>query len=471
MQRASFNDKWNKNNLICTDKNESILLEANTNNIINIAIREKYIYYYDTKDLNSIIDNWKQKINGTSIKMEITNKNINIYTETNTRTFSSVLTQDEKIIKFIKLYTDSDNNINKKSVMITSLTHAREPASLNVNIAFVDQMIDEYINNKSNTGSESGRITKFIYHILLISNPIGRFYDGASVVKNNKGEMFNVPGIMYRKNGNFGSNQKINDSVSTTLISLMNSNIITFSSNSSKINEKISQINTIKKNQNLGIDLNRNCGGDKIGDNKIMLDFSKNITNKTNGTWGFSKNGSSSSILDDTYRGSKPNSEAETKILQEYLIQNNDIALFIALHSYSNQVISNTTSINNYPSPYSEIDKKNDRVFYKYITKNHDIDVALTQNTESKDIIKRGDLRFDSIYYSSVPDAIGYSVDGDTVFWWSLLKYSQKQNQKNIGYTLEIGNMSKDGFYPNKYEMIDIVYNGVDVINRSVDFF
>jgi hypothetical protein len=177
MKKADFNDKWDKNNYLC-------------NSDADIFVKEKYLYYYTNSDVENIIEKW----------LHIGNlKNIIIIKK-------NIVIKDNYYSNFYKIYRCSE--IFKKHILLSSLVHAREPAGLNVNIAFIDNLLDE--GNLMSDDIRNNILDKYVIHVIFIYNPIGYEIDNSSVYIINN-ELHNIPGIYYRKNGNMknGNEQNI----------------------------------------------------------------------------------------------------------------------------------------------------------------------------------------------------------------------------------------------------------------------
>ena len=219
-----------------------------------------------------------------------------------------------------------------------------------------------------------------------------------------------------------------------------------------------------------------------------VITTQNNIYNKLSkqGLFGFDNTGSSDILNDDTYRGQTVNSEDEIKNFQSYFIENNrskPFDAYISLHSFTNDLIVPTRMTTTYPSPFFTHNLANS--YTKYIDlvntqinkyyKNDDIDNTIHKIDIGINDVEILDKRDDHIYYSTAIDSIGYPVNGTMDEWTYLIKQSEtesksKSKSKTTDFksiTLEVGNIYYDGFYPNKYEMVDIIFVSV----RSLALF
>ena len=67
------------------------------------------------------------------------------------------------------------------------------------------------------------------------------------------------------------------------------------------------------------------------------------------------------------------------------------------------------------------------------------------------------------MFYSTVNDAIGYTVNGCVTGWTQIYKQSVDNNTQYKTFTIESGSKT-DFFYPSKYEMIDLIHTSVNTI-------
>lgn len=154
-----------------------------------------------------------------------------------------------------------------------------------------------------------------------------------------------------------------------------------------------------------GVDINRNYG---------PYDF-----------WNASNNGSSINPTQETYRGSEPFSEPETKAIAN-LFNNCKIDLALNFHTYGNLIIY----------PWSALTyETEDSLMFRHIS----------NLFGSKNLYSKG-RNFETI---------GYSTRGDTDDW---MYYSDNNKSKTLSFTIEVGN-NADGFWPIQDRIIGLCYD------------
>jgi len=60
---------------------------------------------------------------------------------------------------------------------------------------------------------------------------------------------------------------------------------------------------------------------------------------------------------------------------------------------------------------------------------------------------------------------------GDMTHWAYVHKRNLGKKERFNAFTLELGTGASDGFYPNKFQMVDIVYNGCAILRGSLENF
>ncbi|MDD3876871.1 MAG: M14 family zinc carboxypeptidase [Bacteroidales bacterium] len=151
-------------------------------------------------------------------------------------------------------------------------------------------------------------------------------------------------------------------------------------------------------NGTFGIDLNRNFGY----------------------MWGYDDLGSSPDGSDDTYRGTGPFSEPETRLLKSFC-ESNNFAIALNYHTYTNQLL--------FPYGYAENTYTPDSLTY----------MAYAQILTSENRFTIG----------TAPDILGYTGNGDSNDW---MYAEQISKNKIIAFTPEIG-APAFGFWPPMNEI------------------
>jgi hypothetical protein len=459
MKKADFNDKWDKNNYLC-------------NSDADIFVKEKYLYYYTNSDVENIIEKW----------LHIGNlKNIIIIKK-------NIVIKDNYYSNFYKIYRCSE--IFKKHILLSSLVHAREPAGLNVNIAFIDNLLDE--GNLMSDDIRNNILDKYVIHVIFIYNPIGYEIDNSSVYIINN-ELHNIPGIYYRKNGNMknGNEQNI------LKIKKLYEDVIKNYINNNNVKIKISNQN------NYGVDLNRNFGkfssklpkffdfliNQKCTINNInnyglnnyekfkVLYFKYNVLSQelsdhliNHGLWNLNYN---NDLLNDQYPGETSNSEMETINFQNYFTTYN-FSCNISIHSCGNVLLKpfiydiERCKINSLV-PFFSINNDDYNMFINNCNKNGIFNVT---NKNYKNIMYKDN----KIYYGNVLNPITSGHFGNMLEWTYInnlyrLELNEGSNEFKT-FILEVGN-KKFGLYPKKKDMIDIIYHStkalIDLINGFND--
>jgi hypothetical protein len=77
---------------------------------------------------------------------------------------------------------------------------------------------------------------------------------------------------------------------------------------------------------------------DNDGDGQITGNDGVDINRNFDSHWGYDEEGSSSQLNDDTYRGTAPSSEPETRAVQNF-VQSHDFAFSVSYHTYGNLIL------------------------------------------------------------------------------------------------------------------------------------
>jgi hypothetical protein len=488
VQEASFEDKWSRSRMVNTDDTETKLISTPESKYK--GTRERFLYYYSFEDVEKIIDHWKLNDNGVTIKPEY-EKQLEYKDITFPAMYKFTVYRIEK---------ESSSKENKKHVLVESLLHAREVASLNVNIAFFDTVI---------YGDPQHLLDSFVFHVVFVANPYGYFLDSSRVYKAGN-ELFNFPGLCHRKNGN------VDDVVYSEFMTLQQK-LESFLSPEvlreiEKRNEIVAFVPSQSKGKRMGVDLNRNFnkveGGlllwdtlkrvverksdpnviseevvmdelkknrrarrytnEELGDYaKYITDFFKKYKNvskivetlEQKGLWNFDDKGSSGDPRADDFRGT--GSEPEADAFQEYFSKFHkelDFQVFISLHGFMNSIVI-PSEMKSLPIPFTRSDKK------RYESRLSGLRIGISNDKREK--LSDKNRRADVMVYD--PTSIEYPVNGDQTDWVHMVDVQEfernaKKKNKIISVVVELGNASFDRFYPNKYEMVDIVNLGVSTM-------
>lgn len=467
--QPSFNELWNLNNFVTTNSNKSSLIKNNKE--INGSVKEKFIYYHKQENILLMINDWQSKINKKNLLLDIQNYDVDM-------TNKPLIDQSNiNKIRLVKLYKPNSQSIKKK-LLLCAGTHAREIATLNIVIKFIDDYVYASIANDQ---SKLKIFDKFDIHIIINQNPIGMFIDGATTIKINN-NYYNVPGVLYRKNG-----ANMDNSTFNIIKTFGQQNISLFSKNpdvnmaygGGKTNYFVGHKHLeANKQYNKGVDLNRNCAKPfsykEIDNNAIIESNIISNTSSNNSCW-FDCSPSKRSIeydnenmreltvnwiptndkLSSTYPGDIYNSESETKIFENIFDQIQP-DIYITIHSYSNKIIPCDIFIDNdsktsiyadssksIPSKYTLSKFIKDMPYFQQITKNTNIDFI-------KKMSPIGIAKGDHTHYAYV---------------------ATNKLPKFISFTLEMGSSMTDGFYPSHLEMISILTNSTKIITNSINYF
>jgi hypothetical protein len=286
-------------------------------------------------------------------------------------------------------------------------------------------------------------------------NPVGYDIDGTSTMIHND-TIYNIPGNMYRKNGNYLNEKKIE-----MFSKMTKSNRETFMRNP-EYNEKyiqsynkyFSNHQTVPRSLNNGIDLNRNIG--EYFDHKSSRENFWEINYE---------------YYDETYPGYTQNSENETLIFKKiYNVIQPD--LFVSIHCYHDSIIPSdvfmdivdtTNEVIKYnhsksvPGKYTLSNLLKDVPYFKSLINHHKHTNISTSSYE------------DTIKFPLIASPLGISRGEMT--HWTYVRASKTNKTKFMSFTLELGNVERDGFYPNKYEMIDLVHNCDHILNKAMQNF
>ena len=116
---------------------------------------------------------------------------------------------------------------------------------------------------------------------------------------------------------------------------------------------------------------------------------------------------------------------------------------------------------NSVKSPYTLSKLVGDFPFFQEITQ----DIKTWQVTSKRD----GESRAtgEKIDFPLEVCPLG-TATGDMTFWSYCWK-QQQQQKPYLGFTLELGNKDCDLFYPNKYQMIDIIHNSRSILVNALE--
>lgn len=442
-----FETKWQRNNLVSTDYNESKFISNNGHSFVGRVVPEKYTYYYHTLEIVEIIRDWTNKFDF------IKHQSYQIGNDKDIPDLVRLVPIDlgNKINKIHRLTIVKNNNCSKKALLVAG-THAREVASVTSLIAYIDHILN---NNPDNI------LEQWKLDVILLLNPLGYFIDNNRTYQTVNGDIHNKEGIYHRKNDrnlrNFNLSRTI-EPVELNQPRMLNNNS---GDCGAEIPSQIEQIHDQPRGNlftDIGVDLNRNSG----------MDFILN---------GLKYNGWVGGGTGEINPGTKANSEREIQIFQK-IFQDVNPDLFITIHGYGNLIVtsdvyddSKTMDINlkrmqhvyglkmnqrnNVPSCYHLSQLIKDTPFYQKIIK------SVNYNDNKPRVAG------DKINFPLEVSPLG-TATGDMTYWSYCYYYNQKRTRPYCGFTLELGCNNEDRFYPNKYQMIDIVYNAFTVIQNAL---
>jgi hypothetical protein len=339
-------------------------------------------------------------------------------------------------------------------------------------------------------------LNNYNLHVQFVMNPIGYEIDGSNV-KFINGEKQNVSGIYYRKNGNLTAYTSQQQKEFFDHVAKLKETVL---ANCAKnVHDKSNDITSktqILYTHNYGIDLNRNSGFTQ-GNIKLWDYFKYNnipirdiqshysltveevitvdavkrdLRTKTNildnvynnGLWNAGNELVQEYSLTHTYRGLKPNSEVEIRSFQDYFMKHN-FDCFISTHTPGNTLLppKSFDPKLNYLIPFFNKQRVEYDAFIKTVSNDTSGLVAITNLTLPQ--IQQTNTRDIRMFYSTVNDAIGYTVNGCMTGWTQIYKQSVDNNTQYETFTIESGSKT-DFFYPSKYEMIDLIHTSVNTI-------
>jgi hypothetical protein len=441
----TWEDKWSRTRLVWTDKQEKTL--SSTTPAHGKSVLERYVYYYSYDDVEQLLHT--------------------VFARRPTVTITSLgsVTRFNKTYQINAVHVTSPliSTTEKKHILFMGVIHAREPASLNVNLAYLDQL-SANINQ-----AFTDVLTHSVAHFILLVNPCGYTLDRALCFADTGAKYFrNQPGRMYRKNGHGGTNRE------------------------RQILTRFAKTRTtadVTAKQNFGVDLNRNFGAipDNVPD-LYRMDLTQNAETlstrydlelvtiqalqalpdkeaqlarlQTHGLWGLDDLGSSPDPREDTYRGPSPNSELETQCVEKVMLDY-PLCAHVMHHAYGNQILhANRPRVVHgraYLTAFTRACTAECTKMARHLAVIGDANDGLRTNR---------DLRSDILTYSVIDDSIGYPVNGDTDDFGYLVHASRRSRVPYIGVTVETGNGVTDLFYPSECEMIDLVANGLTFNQR-----
>lgn len=439
-----FQAKWSRTNSVSTDPNEQKFIDANPN---QRNVRERYTYYYTVVDIEKIINEWKNHSpsSGISIKHQIHQiPNADLYK----------LLPSNQIGNIHQLTISWGRVSAPKRALFVGGTHAREVASVSAMIAFVDWLLE------NNQGIASKILERWTIDVVLLMNPLGYYIDNSQTVLNGN-ELVNKAGIYHRKNDR-GIKQLSRPRSVQPVFDL--DEVVQKGDCGADIPSLLSHGSERGDDGEVGVDLNRNSGMDFWCDGK-----------RSNG-WVSTGRG-------ETYPGPSANSEPEIQIFQKIFALVNP-NLFITLHGFGNLIVTSdvyddTHRMNqeqlhklkqsglrfdrrkSVASPYTLTQLLGDLPFFQKITQ----DVKVWRNSNTREINEK-------INFPLEVCPLG-AATGDMTFWsycWRAKMLSTTPTPTPyVGFTLELGNERQDLFYPNKYQMIDVIHNSRTILTNALN--
>jgi hypothetical protein len=438
-----FDEKWSANRIVGTDYRETRFEDRQLSFDLDRGVPQKYTYYYHTLEINRIVDNW---VRSHPSDIKLTHQSIPL-----PGSCDLLKIVDRSIAKEIGqvhhlTITGTGDNPKRKTALLVAGTHAREVASVTSLIAYVDQLLfrDSELNQQI--------LHDWIIHVVPLLNPLGYYIDNNRTVRDARGEIHNSPGIYHRKNDrgirrlnlgqrprevNWGNDEPSGDCGAHVR----------------------SQTRRLFGFGEIGVDLNRNSG----------KDF--RFRGKTANGWQSTGRG-------ETYPGPSQNSEPEIKAFQQ-LFGKIEPNLFITIHGYGNMIVTSDV----YDDRAAMSGQERLQMSVKGIT--------MDPGSSVPSAYLLSDLVADSPFYKSLNDPISETdrritgeriefplkvsplgtATGDMTYWSYVAKKASKNKAPYCGFTLELGSSTSDRFYPNRYQMIDIVYNAWTVITNSFNNF
>ncbi|VBB18557.1 putative carboxypeptidase [Yasminevirus sp. GU-2018] len=564
-QDVPFEELWGLTDTVYTNSAEDTLIHQSSSVSFNDADRnrsvpERFLYYYRPEHIPLMIDSWTNRLNSKKVqnsvlKISVTKHDIDLKTKPFTKTLSPDTLSRINSIREINLTRDNqDSSLQKKTLLLCAGTHAREIATLNIVAHVINIFVEDAVKVTDKTIQSSSALDlldRWNICVLIHLNPIGMYIDGASTKKcvnagaGTKFTYYNVPGVMYRKNG-----RGVEIDTYNTIQTLHNENAFNFmkdpdrsmfydiSLSSDYFVDHQHLESVFYKRYNSGVDLNRNCAkefsfdGDVDTTVKGRCSFKccDNLTTNSRSVNTVVNWEGSNDYLSSVYPGDSPNSEPENKIFTS-VFETLQPDAHITVHSYSNMIITsdmyidkqsrsayNADQSKSTPSKYTLTRFLKDLPYYKKICepytdaqsrKNRAVDsrkggdkitrdVSASNNSNSKDTTEP---KFQTKHKSSCHRTTKTSTNGGNNYGINLINegvrsvdnnitipdgmsplgvvkgdhthyaYVATNKTKFVSYTLEVGSVNKDGFYPSCTEMIEILCNSRDVIFNSMLHF
>ena len=437
----TWTDKWNRTRLVWTDKKEQKLSYKTPASGKNVL--ERYVYYYSYDNVEKLLHT--------------------VFAQRPTVTIEPLgsITRFDKTYQMsvVHVTNPSVSTTEKKHILFMGVIHAREPVSLNVNLAYLDQL-------SANTNNAfTDVLTNSVAHFILLVNPCGYELDRARCVADKGAKYFrNQPGRMYRKNGHCVTKKEHQILAAYTT-------------------------GDVPATENFGVDLNRNFGAvPGYVPDLYKMDLTQDAQTlsarydlelatvqaiqalsdrkaqfarlQTHGLWGLDDLGSSPNPLDDTYRGTSPNSEIETQYVEKVMMDY-PLCAHVMHHAYGNLILqANRPRVVHgraYLTAFTRACTAECKTMAEHLVVIGDSNDGLRTSR---------DLRSDRLTYSLADDSIGYPTNGNTDDFGYLVHAARHSKVPYIGVTVETGNGVTDLFYPSVCEMIDLVANGLDYNQR-----
>ena len=442
-----FWSKWQRKNLVETSYDETKFIDKPSGKaFVGRVVPERYTYYYHTLEIEYIVQDWKTRC---PPNVRLTSKVYRIGSDTDVPDLVKLVPAalGAKIDKIYLLTIESKVKNPTKKALFISGTHAREPAGVTSLIAYIDYIISTPDNKALDNWS---------LNVVLLMNPLGYFIDNNRTYQLKK-EINNVEGVYHRKNDRnikVFNLAKLKDPVAISRV--VHREVQERGRCGADIPSKLELVHSQPRAVGIvGVDLNRNSG----------MEFQLNGKKYT----GWVK------LLDrEVYSGTEANSERETQIFQQ-IFREVSPDLFITIHSYGNMIVTSDVyddgaqqqqqvikfnKANNVPSCYTLSGLIRDIPFYQGIVKDIKIkDVSLGKRSTGE-----------YVRFPMEVSPLG-TATGDMTFWSYCYYQNQKRTKPYCGFTLELGSNGEDGFYPDKYQMIDIVCNAFTILQNSLNTF
>jgi hypothetical protein len=430
-------DKWNRTSLVATNSGES---EFIYNSQSERRVMERFTYYYHSLEVWPIIQEW---LRSPPKGMDLSVKKYPIAQADLFQVIPESTAAQLREIFCLKIRRTGSTP--QYRALFVAGTHAREAATLPTLLNFADRLLANHQDSQQ-------YLDQWEINLVFLVNPLGHYIDNHRVATQGS-NLENVPGNYHRKNDRGITSLNLSSYPKRQKVP---------SVHSGGCGDDVPSLIGQGRGE-VGVDLNRN-----LGENFQFEGRSSNY-------WSSSGSG-------ETYPGPSPNSEKESKIFQQ-IFSDIDPHLFITVHSYGNMIVTSdvyddspsmSASLKQKASQYRLSMKSYHSVPSLYRFSNVVEDYPYYQSVTRGTLLRHRDPRRrgigELVNFPSQVCPLG-TARGEMTHWAYVRKHNQSPGQPFNAFTLELGTSGSDGFYPNKYEMIDIVFNGWNLLLKSLKFF